>query len=124
MTIKERAEKWAELARKSPIQKPTHGTCCTCQKCGQGHDDCQCDEVALRADAYEEAAKDLLDGAVEGFMPWHEEHGPMLLSGAVEGPYEHYIINQSRKGAGVRDDHAKKGWRIVPVKIIRGSKDE
>ena len=23
--------------------KPSHGNCCTCQTCGQGHDDCVCD---------------------------------------------------------------------------------
>jgi len=24
-------------------RKPTHGTCCTCQNCGEGYDDCICD---------------------------------------------------------------------------------
>ena len=24
--------------------KPTHGNCCTCQECGQNHDDCVCFE--------------------------------------------------------------------------------
>ena len=25
-----------------PITKPTHGPCCTCQKCGYPHDECVC----------------------------------------------------------------------------------
>lgn len=25
------------------IRTPTHGTCCTCQACGVGYDDCRCD---------------------------------------------------------------------------------
>ena len=25
-----------------PFCKPTHGTCCTCQVCGHGYDECQC----------------------------------------------------------------------------------
>ena len=28
-------------------QKPTHGPCCTCQKCGFNHDDCKCWENSL-----------------------------------------------------------------------------
>lgn len=24
--------------------RPTHGECCTCQTCGQPHDECACDE--------------------------------------------------------------------------------
>lgn len=24
-------------------QKPSHGSCCTCQTCGRGYDDCVCD---------------------------------------------------------------------------------
>ena len=27
---------------KSKFIKPTHGTCCTCQRCGHDHDDCLC----------------------------------------------------------------------------------
>lgn len=23
--------------------KPTHGSCCTCQECGQNYDDCVCE---------------------------------------------------------------------------------
>ncbi len=28
-------------------RKPTHGNCCTCQTCGQGHDECVCDHNEL-----------------------------------------------------------------------------
>ena len=37
-----------ELQRWQRIRKPTHGSCCTCQRCGQYYDDCRCDldEVA------------------------------------------------------------------------------
>ena len=27
---------------KRKLIKPTHGNCCTCQKCGHGHDECVC----------------------------------------------------------------------------------
>jgi len=38
-------DKWKGFARH---RIPTHGPCCTCQKCGLSHDDCRCclDEVA------------------------------------------------------------------------------
>ncbi len=26
-------------------RKPTHGNCCTCQDCGQPHDECTCDKI-------------------------------------------------------------------------------
>ena len=29
-------------AEKVECIKPTHGNCCTCQKCGQAHDECVC----------------------------------------------------------------------------------
>ena len=25
------------------FRRPTHGPCCTCQRCGQNYDDCRCD---------------------------------------------------------------------------------
>lgn len=28
-------------------RKPTHGNCCTCQSCGQYHDDCNCEVIAV-----------------------------------------------------------------------------
>lgn len=28
--------------QKANFRKPTHGPCCTCQKCGYDHDDCVC----------------------------------------------------------------------------------
>lgn len=31
-----------EKAEKIECIKPTHGNCCTCQKCGQAHDECVC----------------------------------------------------------------------------------
>jgi hypothetical protein len=30
-----------------PIQKPKHGNCCTCQSCGQYHDECICEHNAI-----------------------------------------------------------------------------
>lgn len=40
----ERTEKAEERARKwERIRTPTHGSCCTCQRCGQFYDDCRCD---------------------------------------------------------------------------------
>jgi len=53
---KERDEAKALAVKWQRIRTPTHGTCCTCQRCGQFYDDCRCnldeacDEVAeLRA---------------------------------------------------------------------------
>lgn len=42
------AEEVSELLVDQPIvqtRKPTHGNCCTCQTCGEYHDDCQCGEI-------------------------------------------------------------------------------
>jgi polyhydroxyalkanoate synthesis regulator phasin len=45
--IKELEEKVGELQDEvqkwQRIRKPTHGPCCTCQRCGQFYDDCRCD---------------------------------------------------------------------------------
>ena len=38
----ERLNELVAEARGTPFRKPTHGTCCTCQRCGYHHDDCQC----------------------------------------------------------------------------------
>lgn len=35
--LREEVQKWQR------IRTPTHGSCCTCQKCGQFYDDCRCD---------------------------------------------------------------------------------
>jgi hypothetical protein len=32
----------SEKVLERPWKKPTHGSCCTCQKCGYSHDDCTC----------------------------------------------------------------------------------
>lgn len=44
-----REEALKELKKriKSLTRKPTHGTCCTCQDCGQSHDDCNCTEIEI-----------------------------------------------------------------------------
>lgn len=34
---REETRKWQR------IRTPTHGNCCTCQKCGESHDECRCD---------------------------------------------------------------------------------
>lgn len=31
----------------TPHVKPTHGPCCTCQKCGYYHEDCVCEDNHL-----------------------------------------------------------------------------
>lgn len=33
-----------------PTRRPTHGNCCTCQGCGQDHDDCVCEHNRLLAE--------------------------------------------------------------------------
>jgi uncharacterized coiled-coil protein SlyX len=35
--LQDEVQKWQR------IRKPTHGPCCTCQRCGQFYDDCRCD---------------------------------------------------------------------------------
>lgn len=37
----------AEAQKWQRIRTPTHGTCCTCQGCGQSHEDCRCSEDEL-----------------------------------------------------------------------------
>ncbi len=45
--IAERDALLADLAdrdkRLSDLRRPTHGPCCTCQRCGKNYDDCRCD---------------------------------------------------------------------------------
>ena len=51
-----------------PTRKPSHGSCCSCQKCGYFYDECVCAhnliEAALRDAGYKaaEAAKEKRDG--------------------------------------------------------------
>lgn len=33
-----------------PNIKPTHGPCCTCQKCGHYHDECVCEHNEILTD--------------------------------------------------------------------------
>ena len=33
-----------------PTRKPSHGPCCTCQTCGQSHDECVCEHNELITD--------------------------------------------------------------------------
>ncbi len=39
------------------VRKPTHGNCCTCQRCGMHHDECQCFEKEERNEWRDEARK-------------------------------------------------------------------
>lgn len=51
-------EQWkAEAYKWRRIRTPTHGTCCTCQGCGQSHEDCKCSEEELE-DALNQACKE------------------------------------------------------------------
>lgn len=36
-----------EFIHKKLTRKPTHGNCCTCQDCGQGHDECVCEALFM-----------------------------------------------------------------------------
>jgi hypothetical protein len=40
-------------------RKPTHGNCCTCQSCGQYHDDCTCEIVNYAKDRLAELQSQL-----------------------------------------------------------------
>ncbi len=43
-TLEEKAGRLQEEVQKwQRIRTPTHGPCCTCQRCGQHYDDCRCD---------------------------------------------------------------------------------
>lgn len=43
VALKERDQARAEAKKWQLIRTPGHGTCCTCQKCGKGYDECRCD---------------------------------------------------------------------------------
>jgi hypothetical protein len=45
-----------------PWKKPTHGTCCICQRCGYSYDDCQCYYSTGFYDAWNVAQKLMEDG--------------------------------------------------------------
>jgi hypothetical protein len=55
-------------------RKPTHGACCTCQKCGQDYDTCRCslDDVADDLEKAE-AERDALKARVEAVLALHVE---------------------------------------------------
>lgn len=42
LRYKREGDKWVVDWEKRPLQKPTHGSCCTCQKCGYANEDCVC----------------------------------------------------------------------------------
>lgn len=78
-------EQWkAEAYKWRRIRTPTHGTCCTCQGCGQSHEDCKCSEEELE-DALNQACKERdelraaagdilisLNSEKECFIPHHQ----------------------------------------------------
>jgi flagellar biosynthesis/type III secretory pathway protein FliH len=47
-------------------QKPTHGTCCTCQKCGFYYDDCKCSSNAEILKIEQSLAEAREEGRIEG----------------------------------------------------------
>ena len=57
----ENARLTADVQKWRRIRTPTHGSCCTCQACGQFYDDCRCDldEVADRASQAEARCREL-----------------------------------------------------------------
>ncbi len=69
-----------EVQKWQRIRTPTHGTCCTCQACGENYDDCRCDldDVADRA-AVAEAEVERLRKALKEQMlnqeaSWREQN--------------------------------------------------
>lgn len=50
-TVKRLAESQAEVAalkaRLADLRRPTHGPCCTCQRCGKHYDNCRCNLDAV-----------------------------------------------------------------------------
>jgi len=73
----------AEALKWRRIRTPTHGSCCTCQACGQYYDDCRCslDEVAdelTAAQAEIAAATSLLPDTYFADRPLAERVGFMV----------------------------------------------
>ena len=52
--LEKQVQKWQR------IRKPEHGTCCTCQRCGESYDDCRCDIDEL-ADELADKDKEIAD---------------------------------------------------------------
>ena len=61
------AEKDREIAKWRRIRTPTHGNCCTCQKCGLDHDSCRCDidDVCDELDQLKLAYQQLMKQAID-----------------------------------------------------------
>lgn len=49
----------ATVVEQRPFRKPSHGTCCTCQTCGEAHENCRCG-VAYEVDKALEVIRPLL----------------------------------------------------------------
>lgn len=56
LVLEARKEEWQAIIDQK--RRPTHGNCCTCQYCGQGHDDCICEVLFIAERRIEELTKE------------------------------------------------------------------
>lgn len=70
--------------RLADLRRPTHGPCCTCQRCGKFYDDCRCDLDAVvddlvkaeaRMKGLEEALRELMMFCASGEAYERAERG-------------------------------------------------
>lgn len=106
---------------KSRHRTPTHGNCCTCQRCGLAHDDCRCDvdDVAEELDAAQDEVKRLVEK-----LKAHDDHGERgecLACGHTD--YMTRIRDEHKgsvailKEAGIDRDILEDLWRKTDVKL-------
>jgi DNA repair exonuclease SbcCD ATPase subunit len=87
---RDRAREYGEKWRR--IRTPTHGTCCTCQACGLGYDECRCDldeavDRALAAETRAEKAereRDEARRAIESCTPGGSEYHNDPITCAID----------------------------------------
>ena len=80
-----------EIAKmKKYFHKPTHGPCCTCQKCGHSYDECRCDFD----ETYDE--NDILtarNAELEAFVNRLIEAGNTIVFETFEGYKKHGLFD-------------------------------
>ena len=87
----EKAQRIADLeARLADLHRPTHGPCCTCQRCGKHYDDCRCGLDEVVAELAEERAL-LLGVALSVASKWEYGQSEILarrLRAAIDAARE------------------------------------
>ncbi len=69
-------------------RRPGHGSCCTCQTCGHGYNDCVCDNNGMLKvidDVFAEYEPAALETSADPIITEEERGGP-YEHGAIPGP--------------------------------------